>query len=158
MALNDADASRWLSVAEAANELGLSEPAIYRHIATHTLQAQRDDEGMLRVLLEDGLELSEPIRGRPTHDQDETTLTPNRARALTDFATGLMEPLVSRLAQQEAVIREQAEELGRLRTRAELAKEQEGLAPDLARQVVELATIRQEVERLGKQRRWWPFN
>jgi hypothetical protein len=158
MALNEADASRWLSIAEAANELGLSEPAIYRHIATHTLQAQRDDEGMLRVLLEDGTELSEPARGRPNQDQDETALTPNRARALTDFATGLMEPLVSRLAQQEAVIREQAEELGRLRTRAELAKEQQRPAPDLADQMAELTTIRQEVERLGKHRHWWPFS
>jgi hypothetical protein len=158
MVLNDAGSSRWLSIAEAAGELGLSEPAIYRYIATHTLQARRDQEGTLRVLFEDGMELPEPVRARPTHDElDETALTPSRARALTEFATGLMEPLVTRLAQQEAVIREQAEELGRLRGQAELSKAEERRAPDLARQLDELATIRQEVERLSRRRRWWPF-
>jgi hypothetical protein len=86
------------------------------------------------------------------------SLTPDKARALTEFATGLVDPLMSRLSEQEAIIRQQAEELGRLRARDDVAREtNERLAPAFTRQLAELAAIREEIEKLGGRRRWWPF-
>jgi hypothetical protein len=40
-----------------------------------------------------------------------------RAEAMATYTRSLLEPLVARLAEQEAIIRDQAEELGRLRER-----------------------------------------
>ena len=159
VAVNEISASRWCSVAEAAAELGVPERAIYRRIATQALRARRDEQGALLVCLEDSL--AEVTSGRlisAVTIERETSLTPERARALTEFASGLVEPLVSRLSQQESVIRDQAEELGRLRARFELAGETEDrLAPAFARQLAELAAIREEIEGIGSKRRWWPF-
>lgn len=157
MAVEEAAPERWLSVAEAASELGLPERAIYRRIATQALRARRDERGALLVCVSDldrGLERDASV---PLPDE-RLPLTPERARALTQFASGLVEPLVSRLAQQEAIIREQAEELGRLRAKIELAEDtDERLAPAFARQLAELAAIREEIEQLARRRRWWPF-
>jgi hypothetical protein len=153
---NDVGNGRWLSVAQAATELGLSERLIYRQIATQTVRARRDEEGALQVLLEDGLPHDKISPGLTLPLGEDEALTPSRARALTDFATGLMQPLVSRLAQQEKVIREQAEELGRLRARTELEADSR-VGPALEHQLSELAAIREEVEHLGSRRRWWPF-
>lgn len=157
MAVEEAATERWLSVAEAANELGLPERAIYRRIATQSLRARRDEHGALLVCVDDyGRE--ENDAPRLTVPDERIALTPERARALTQFASGLVEPLVGRLAQQEAIIREQAEELGRLRAKIELAEEtDERLAPAFARQLAELAAIREEIEQLSRRRRWWPF-
>jgi hypothetical protein len=154
---SDVGNGRWLSVAQAATELGLSERLIYHQIATQTFRARRDEEGALQILLEAGQPHDETSTGLTLPLEEEEALTPSRARALTDFATGLMQPLVSRLAQQEKIIREQAEELGRLRARTEL--EADGrVGPALEHQLTELAAIREEIEHLGRRRRWWPFS
>jgi hypothetical protein len=161
VAVNEATAGRWVSVVEAATELGLPERAIYRRIATQVLRARRDEHGGLLVCLDGdaGDQVVEPSNP-PLSVQAERglTLTPERARALSEFATGLLDPLVTRLSEQEAVIREQAEEIGRLRARQDLAQETDDrLAPAFTRQLAELAAIREEIERLANRRRWWPF-
>ena len=161
VALNEPPAgSRWCSVGEAAAALGLPERAIYRQIATHGLRARRDAQGSLQVCLE-AQAAPVPIGApppAPTKTSTDTGLIPERARALTSFATGLVEPLVSRLSQQDEVIREQAEELGRLRAKLELLGEGgDHLAPHFARQLAELAAIREEIEGINRKRRWWPF-
>ena len=165
MAVNEAIAGRWMSVAEAATELGLPERAIYRRIATQGLRARRDESGSLLVCLVEGAAGPEPADPgqSPTlavHNERDRGLglTPDKARALTEFATGLVDPLIGRLAQQEAVIREQAEELGRLRARTDLARDTDDrLAPAFTRQLAELAAIREEIEKLSGRHRWWPF-
>jgi hypothetical protein len=161
VALNEPVAGgRWCSVGEAATALGMPERAIYRQIATHGLRARRDAQGALQVCL-DGESTAAPpgaFPTIPTSPPRETGLSPERARALTEFATGLVEPLVGRLGQQDQVIREQAEELGRLRAKLELLGEGgEHLAPHFARQLAELAAIREEIEGISRKRRWWPF-
>jgi hypothetical protein len=158
VAVNEAVSGRWCTVAEAATEMSVPERTIYRRIATQTLRARRDESGALLVCLDGGAEV-EPAASRPSApDAREFGLTVDRARALTEFAGALMEPLVERLSQQELVIRTQAEELGRLRARAELASEvEERLAPGFARQLAELAAIREEIETLNTRKRWWPF-
>jgi hypothetical protein len=158
VAVNGAAATRWCSVAEAAQELGVPERAIYRRIATQSLRARRDEQGALLVCLDSGAAPEPAVSRLSLLEDHDAGLTPDRARVLTEFASGLLEPLVSRLAQQEAIIREQAEELGRLRARAELTGEtDERLAPAFARQLSELAAIREEIESLASRRRWWPF-
>ena len=166
MAVNEAaTAGRWVSVAEAATELGLPERAIYRRIATQSLRARRDAQGALLVCLDDssttddGRRTPENGNGRlALQGERGTGLTTERARALSEFASGLLDPLVTRLSEQETVIREQAEEIGRLRARQDYAQETEDrLAPAFTRQLAELAAIREEIERLGSRRRFWPF-
>lgn len=160
MAVDQTAVESWCSVAEAATRLGLPERAIYRQVATQVLRARRDESGALLVCLDDEFEQPEaPATDRlAVKRQAETALTPERARALTEFASGLLNPLVSRLAQQEEVIREQAEEIGRLRSQIEIASESDDhLAPAFARQMAELALIREEIERLSVRPRWWPF-
>ena len=159
VAVNEATAGRWGSVAEAAGELGVPERAVYRRIATQVLRARRDEQGGLLVCLDDEPGPGEPggasVAARPERG---VALTPERARALSEFATGLLDPLVNRLSEQEAVIRDQAEEIGRLRARQDLARETEDrLAPAFTRQLAELAAIREEIEQLASRRRWWPF-
>lgn len=130
------------------------------------MRARRDEQGALLVCL-DGVQ---PADGNANGgvvtrtrvgllDERDSALTPERARALTEFATGLLDPMVGRLAQQEEVIREQAEEIGRLQARLEIQVNDptEKLAPAFARQMAELAAIREEIERLSSKRRWWPF-
>ena len=46
-----------------------------------------------------------------------------RAEAMASYSRSLLEPLVARLAEQEQIIREQAEDLGRLRAELEHARE-----------------------------------
>jgi len=158
VAVNEVATGRWFSVAEAATRLGVPQRAIYRGIATQALRARRDSHGVLLVCLDDQTRLASQTNGVVQEVTPNSALTPDRARALTEFASGLMGPLVSRLAQQEAIIREQAEELGRLRARMEGASETENrLAPAFARQIAELAAIREEIERLADRPRWWPF-
>lgn len=165
MAVNETAAiGRWVSVAEAATALGLPERAIYRRIATQAMRARRDEQGALLVCLDD----SSSPDARPTMDlgsprlpaQGERggALTAERVRALGEFATGLLDPLVRRLTEQETTIRAQAEEIGRLRARQDQAQETEDrLAPAFTRQLAELAAIREEIERLGSRRRFWLF-
>jgi excisionase family DNA binding protein len=51
----------WLSVAEAARHLGLSERAVRKRIAVHSLPAQRDGRGPWRVRIgTDGAAVPEP--------------------------------------------------------------------------------------------------
>ena len=158
VAVNDVATGHWCSVAEAANQLGLPERAVYRKIATQMLRARRDERGALLVCLDDQAPAGSDTVGLAPRQEHTAALTPDRARALTEFASGLMDPLVARLAQQEAVIREQAEELGRLRAQLELSSDTERrLAPAFARQMAELAAIREEIERLVDRPRWWPF-
>jgi hypothetical protein len=158
LAVNGTATGRWCSIAAAAAELGLPERVIYRRIATQTLQARRDRRGALLVYLDEQDRTETGGVSTPSLDQREMLLAPDHSRALTEFATGLMNPLVSRLAEQESVIRAQAEELGRLRARADAQVETEDrLAPTLDRQMAELAAIREEIMRLGTRRRWWPF-
>ena len=158
MAVNGTATGRWFSIAAAATELGLQERAIFRQIATQKLQARRDRRGALLVYLEEHDQNEAGCVSTPSLDQREIVLAPDCSRALTEFATGLMDPLVSRLAEQESVIRAQAEELGRLRARSDAQQESEDrLAPALTRQMAELAAIREEIMRLGTRRRWWPF-
>src|SRR5919202_5070612 len=112
-----------MSVAEAATELGVPERAIYRRIATQVLRARRDEQGALLVCLDEeggGLDSSSPHPVAPP--ERGLALTPERARALSEFATGLLDPLVTRLSEKEAVIRDQSEEIGRLRARQDLAQ------------------------------------
>jgi hypothetical protein len=161
VAVNEATAGRWVSVAEAAGELGVPERAVYRRIATQALRARRDEQGALLVCLDDPGPgpTAEPSSPRlALQGERGVGLTPERARALSEFATGLLDPLVGRLSEQEAIIRDQAEEIGRLRARQELARESEDrLAPAFTRQLAELAAIREEIEQLSRRRRWWPF-
>lgn len=160
LAVNEATADRWISVAEAASELGLPERAIYRRIATQAMRARRDDSGGLLVCVDEGAtaDLEPPSARLAVQGDRGLSLTPDKARALTEFATGLVDPLMSRLSEQEAIIRQQAEELGRLRARDDVAREtNERLAPAFTRQLAELAAIREEIEKLGGRRRWWPF-
>jgi hypothetical protein len=165
VAVNEAaTAGRWVSVAEAATELGLPERAIYRRIATQSLRARRDEQGALLVCLDDpaaegGRRPADEGNGRlALQGERGTGLTTERARALSEFASGLLDPLVTRLSEQETIIREQAEEIGRLRARQDYARETEDrLAPAFTRQLAELAAIREEIERLGSRRRFWPF-
>lgn len=150
---------RWLSVGDAAAELGLPERAVYRQIATQALRARRDERGALQVCLDEAAGVApEGLPALAVQEDHQTALTPERARALSELASGLLGPLVGRLAQQDAVIREQAEEIGRLRARHEQAGEAEDrLAPAFARQLAELAAIREEIEQLTNRPRWWPF-
>lgn len=163
MAVNETAAGRWVSVAEAATALGLPERAIYRRIATQAMRARRDEQGALMVCLDDSVDdarrAPDPGGSRLLAAGDRTgALAAERVRALGEFASGLLDPLVSRLTEQETVIREQAEEIGRLRARQEVARETEDrLAPAFTRQLAELAAIREEIERLGARRRFWPF-
>ena len=154
MAVHEAAIGRWFSVAEAAAELGVPERSIYRRIATQALRARRGEEGGLQVYLEEARPEPASSSSLKVPMERETVLTPERARALTEFANGLLSPLVARLAEQEAVIREQAAELGELRARGNV---EDRLAPVFARQMAELAAIREEIEHFGKRRRWWPF-
>jgi hypothetical protein len=158
VAVDQTATGHWLSVAAAATELGLPERAVYRQIATRRLRARRDERGALLVCLDGETPVVPGYASASPFAERETLLTPDRARALSEFATALMDPLISRLAEQEAIIRSQSEELGRLRSRDSLLEETEArLAPTLTRQLAELAAIREEIELLGTRRRWWPF-
>jgi hypothetical protein len=146
-------------VGEAAAELGLPERAVYRQIAAQALRARRDERGALQVCLDETASaLSDQTSILAAQEERQTALTPERARALSELASGLLGPLVERLAHQDTVIREQAEEIGRLRAHGEQVGEAaDRLAPAFARQLAELAAIREEIEQLASRRRWWLF-
>lgn len=163
MAVNEAVAGRWVRVAEAVTALGLPERAIYRRIATQAMRARRDEQGALLVCLDDSW--TDEARRSVEHGSsrlpvagERGALTAERVRALCEFATGLLDPLVTPLTEQEAIIREQAEQIGRLRARQDFVRETEDrLAPAFTRQLAELAAIREEIERLATRRPLWPF-
>jgi len=72
-----------------------------------------------------------PLIGTP---REVPALAPDiqRAEAMASYSRSLLEPLVARLAEQEQIIREQAEDLGRLRAELEHAR----VAPTARHQTV----------------------
>ncbi|MCC7105555.1 MAG: hypothetical protein IT307_10465 [Chloroflexi bacterium] len=146
----------WLTVSQAALELGVPERVIYRRVATQTMRATRAPDGALLV----APDASAPGQaGLELEAVDPNSIAQDRTRSLAEMAGSIVEPLVNRLAQQEETIRQQAEELGKLRAQVEVASAARArLAPLLETQSRELAALRSEVERLSTPRRsWWPF-
>lgn len=151
-------AQRWVSVSQAAMELGVPERVVYRRVATQALRARRAEDGSL-LICPDGPVGPETAVDPVPRDTGVAAVVAEPTRALVELAQSLVTPLVGRLAEQEETIRLQAEELGRLRAQVEAANAARArLAPLLDTQARELTTLRTQVERLvAARRRWWPF-
>ncbi len=118
-----------MSVQEAATSLGVSVNTIRRWIkggripheklATPAGYAYRVYPGRVPPT---GTRREVPLMGTP---REVPALAPDlqRAEAMARYSRALLEPLVARLAEQEQIIREQAEDLGRLRAELEHARE-----------------------------------
>ena len=80
-----------------------------------------------------------PLIGTP---REVPALAPDiqRAEAMASYSRSLLEPLVARLAEQEQIIREQAEDLGRLRAELEHAR----VAPTARHQTATAANLTAE--------------
>jgi hypothetical protein len=109
---------------EAAAALGISLNTLRRRIDAGQVRAERVSRPqghVWRVYLDADHRADQRAEQGATQDAGSTLPQPPgdilRAEAMATYTRSLLEPLVSRLAEQERTIREQAEELGRLRER-----------------------------------------
>ncbi len=115
---------------EAAAVLGVSLNTLRRKIRSGEVAAERvrRPQGYVwRVELPEDQPAGQqsagtlPLEAPGTLQQQAPDL--QRAEAMASYSRALLEPLVARLAEQEQIIREQAEDLGRLRAELEHARE-----------------------------------
>ena len=120
---------------EAAGILGVSLNTLRRRIEAGQVRAERVErpQGHVWRVHLDGVQDADRPAGQNaagTLPQDapstlqQTPAELMRAEAMAAYTRSILEPLVARLAEQEAVIRDQAEQVGSLRARLDQAREQ----------------------------------
>jgi excisionase family DNA binding protein len=110
---------------EAAAALGVSLNTLRRRIRSGEIRAERvrrPQGHVWRVYLPG----EQPAGQHSSQNSAGTLQQPpadiQRAEAMASYSRSLLEPLVARLADQEQIIREQAEEIGRLRSELDHAR------------------------------------
>ena len=115
---------------EAADVLGVSLNTLRRRIAAGQVRAdriQRPQGHVWQVYLDGAAPCRDGSGGTVQRDGAGTVQQPPadlmRAEAMATYTRSLLEPLVARLAEQEQIIREQAEQIGSLRAQLAAAED-----------------------------------
>ncbi len=124
------DRSPAFTLREAAAVLGVSLNTLRRRIAAGQVRAdrvQRPQGHVWQVYLDDAAPCRDRADGTVQRDGAGTVQQPPadlmRAEAMATYTRSLLEPLVARLAEQEQIIRSQAEEVGALRAQLAAAED-----------------------------------
>lgn len=126
---DSAESGAWLPLRPALAHLGIAERTLYRRIDRGELRTQKDGPRLLVWCAG-----AEPIEADATPDRQIVAHAPaDVALALyqrvEELAAARQVPLLARIDEKDATIREQAEEIGRLRERLEAAERVADVAP-----------------------------